>query len=116
VKNASEAAPQTQTTYKPAGTLGFEKVYYWRVDEFDSSGMTHTGNVWHFTTRRSDSGVKGQYYKDTELNNLVLTRVDPGINFNWGDGTPNSTVLPSGDNFSVRWTGELEVPCAPVGK
>jgi len=107
VNNATGAAPQTQTTYKPTGTLGFEKVYYWRVDEFDGSA-THTGKVWRFTTMRSDSGVKGQYYKDAELKTLVLTRVDPGINFNWGSAAPDAKV--PGDNFSVRWTGELEVP------
>ena len=106
VSNAAGAAPQVATTYDP-GPLGFEKVYYWRVDEFDGSA-THKGDVWRFTTMRSGSGVKGQYYKDVELKNLVLTRVDPGINFNWGDAAPDPLV--PADNFSVRWTGELEVP------
>jgi len=105
VNNAAGAPPQTQTTYDP-GTLEFEKVYYWRVDEFDGP-TTHQGNVWRFTTMRSGSGIKGQYYKDMELKTLVLTRVDPGINFNWGAGSPGP-VVPA-DNFSVRWTGELEV-------
>jgi hypothetical protein len=106
VNNATGAPPQTQTTYDPAGALGFEKVYYWRVDEFDGSA-THKGNVWSFTTRRSDSGVRGEYYKE-DFKTLVLTRKDPGINFNWGAGTPDPQV--PGDNFSARWTGELEVP------
>ncbi len=106
VNNATGAAPQIETTYDP-GPLGFEKVYYWRVDEFDGLA-THKGDVWSFTTMRSGSGVKGQYYKDTELENLVLTRVDPGINFNWGAAAPDPQV--PADNFSVRWTGELEVP------
>jgi len=106
VNNAAGAPPQTQTTYDP-GTLGFDKVYYWRVDESNGS-VTHKGNVWHFTTMRSGSGIKGQYYKDRELQTLVLTRVDPGINFNWGSAAPHPTV--PADNFSVRWTGELEVP------
>jgi len=106
VNNATGAPPQTQTTYDPAGTLGFEKVYYWRVDEFDGSA-THKGDVWRFTTMRSDSGIKGQYYKD-EFKIPVLTRVDPGINFNWGSAAP-APLVPA-DNFSVRWTGELEVP------
>jgi len=105
VNNAAGAPPQTQTTYDPAGTLGFEKVYYWRVDEFDGSA-TYKGNIWRFTTMRSGSGIKGQYYKDMELKALVLTRVDPGINFNWGAAAPDSKV--PADNFSVRWTGELE--------
>ncbi|MCX5643446.1 MAG: PA14 domain-containing protein [Phycisphaerae bacterium] len=107
VKNATGAAPQTTTTYD-SGLLGYEKVYYWRVDELDDAGTTHKGTVWSFTTRRADSGLKGEYYKDMELKTLVLTRVDPGINFNWGAAAPVSGV--PADNFSVRWTGELEVP------
>jgi hypothetical protein len=106
VNNATDAPPQTETTYDPAGTLGFEKVYYWRVDEFDGS-TTHKGNVWRFTTRRSDSGVKGQYYKG-DFKTLVLTRKDPAINFNWAAASPDPQV--PADDFSIRWTGELEVP------
>jgi hypothetical protein len=106
VTNATDAPPQVETTFDP-GPLEFEKTYYWRVDEFDGT-TTHKGNVWSFTTLRADSGLKGQYYKDIELKTLVLTRTDPGINFNWGAGAPDPTV--PADNFSVRWTGELEVP------
>ena len=32
-----------------AGKLESEKVYYWRVDEFDGT-LTHKGNIWAFTT------------------------------------------------------------------
>jgi len=108
VNSATGAPPQTETTYAPAGPLEFEKVYYWRVDEFDDSGTTHKGDVWSFTTCHADSGLKGEYYQDTELQTLVLTRTDPGINFDWGSGTPDPQV--PADGFSVRWTGELEVP------
>ena len=107
VNNAAGAPPQEQTTYDPAGALGFEKVYYWRVDELDNSGTTHKGNVWSFTTMRSDSGIKGEYYTK-DFDTLVLTRKDPGINYNWGAAAPDPQV--TADNFSVRWTGELEVP------
>ena len=39
--------------------------------------------------------------------NHVLTRIDPEIDFAWGDpGSPDPAV---GDNqFSARWTGEVE--------
>lgn len=107
VNNATGRAPQTAATYDP-GVLGFEKVYYWRVDETDDTGATHKGKVWSFTTRRADSGLKGEYYKGTKLETLVLTREDPGIHFNWGPNSPDPLV--PADNFSVRWTGEFEVP------
>jgi hypothetical protein len=106
VNNATGAPPQVQTTYEPGGPLGFEKVYYWRVDEFDGFA-THKGNVWSFTTRRADSGLKGEYYEG-DFQALALTRTDPGINFDWGAGSPDTKV--PADDFSARWTGELEVP------
>jgi hypothetical protein len=38
---------QETTTYTP-GPLELDKVYYWRVDEFDGV-VIHTGEVWSFT-------------------------------------------------------------------
>jgi len=46
--NAVGGMMQNTTTYN-AGTLEAEKVYYWRVDEFDII-ETHKGDVWTFTT------------------------------------------------------------------
>ncbi len=48
VSNATGALPQGMTTYTPA-SLESEKVYYWRVDEFDAVD-THKGDVWSFAT------------------------------------------------------------------
>jgi hypothetical protein len=48
VNTASGAPLLSDTTYTPS-TLGTGKTYYWRVDEF-SSGVTHKGDVWSFTT------------------------------------------------------------------
>ncbi len=49
VSNAVGGALQQDATYTPA-TLDSAKTYYWRIDEFDSAGATHTGDVWSFTT------------------------------------------------------------------
>ncbi|MHC4071815.1 MAG: LamG-like jellyroll fold domain-containing protein, partial [Planctomycetota bacterium] len=48
VSNAADGAPLGTASYSPA-TLESEKVYYWRVDEFDAF-ETHKGDVWAFTT------------------------------------------------------------------
>ncbi|MEJ2703455.1 MAG: LamG domain-containing protein [Sedimentisphaerales bacterium] len=48
VANATVGTPVGMPTYTPA-QLEEEKVYYWRVDEFDGAG-TYTGQVWTFTT------------------------------------------------------------------
>ena len=49
VNNAEGGAPRGIATYKPASPLESEKVYYWRVDEFDPP-FTHKGGIWGFTT------------------------------------------------------------------
>jgi len=48
VANATGGAPQGATTYSP-GPLESEKVYYWRIDEFDGTD-TYKGDIWNFTT------------------------------------------------------------------
>jgi hypothetical protein len=48
VSNATVGVPTGTATYSP-GPLEAERVYYWRVDEFDGLG-TYKGDVWAFTT------------------------------------------------------------------
>jgi hypothetical protein len=48
VNTAAGGLTQGTTTYNP-GPLQSEKVYYWRVDEFDAT-TTYKGDVWSFTT------------------------------------------------------------------
>ena len=54
------------------------------------------------------NGLRGEYFNGTTFNSLVLTRVDPEVNFPWNNGAPASGI--SSDNFSVRWTGTVEAP------
>ena len=105
VSNAVGGAPQGSTTYTP-GTLEPGKNYYWRVDEFDGS-TTHRGDIWSFTVAAEGGGVRADYYRGMDLNNYVLTRIDPQINFTWPDGTAPDDAIGAGA-YSVRWTGEIE--------
>ena len=54
----------------------------------------------------SGNGLKGQYYTDQTLTTLGLTRTDPTLNFDWGNGSPNAAI-PT-DHFSARWTGQIQ--------
>ena len=105
VATAAGAPPSVSLTYSP-GPLEREKTYYWRVDETDGTN-TFTGEVWSFTTAKEGGGVRADYYNGMNFETHVLTRIDPQIDFNWGDpGSPDPAV---GDNqFSARWTGEVE--------
>ena len=105
VSNAVGGSSQGPTTYTP-GPLESGKSYYWRIDEFDGAA-THTGNVWSFTTAVPGGGVRAEYFRGTDLNNHVLTRIDPQINFNWPQDIPPDDELGAG-SYSVRWTGEIE--------
>jgi len=105
VSNAAGGTAQVLTTYAPLA-LEPGKTYYWRVDEFDNSA-THTGDVWSFTTVVPGGGVRADYFRGTDLSNLVLTRTDPQINFSWPEGTAPDEALGAGA-YSVRWTGEIE--------
>ena len=53
------------------------------------------------------TGLTGQYYSDTSLQNLVLTRTDPTVNFTWPNDTAPVAGLPN-DNWSVKWTGQVQ--------
>lgn len=58
----------------------------------------------------STGGLLGQYFKTiryknvVRLNELRLTRIDPGINFAWEKLSPDPEKLP-GDGWGARWTG-----------
>jgi hypothetical protein len=105
VNNAEGASPYVSVTFDP-GQLEPDKTYYWRVDEFDGI-QTYKGNVWSFTIAGEGGGIRADYYTGMNFDNLVLSRTDPQINFDWGDpGGPDTAV--GDDNFSARWTGEVE--------
>jgi len=54
------------------------------------------------------TGLEGKYYNTTNFNSLALTRTDATVGFNWNTGSPGGNV--NINNFSVRWTGQIEVP------
>jgi hypothetical protein len=67
-------------------------------------------------SRAMTNGLFGQYYDDMTLTDLVDTRIDSEINFNWGQGEPFpncgiwNPAWEGGYSFSVRWTGFISVP------
>jgi len=104
VNNAVEGLPQAGSTYDP-GPLESDKTYYWRVDENDGI-ETYKGDVLSFTTiGASGIGLRGDYYTGENYSDFVLTRIDPQIDFGWGDTAPDEAV--GANNFSVRWTGDV---------
>ncbi|UCG48270.1 MAG: hypothetical protein JSU94_00550, partial [Phycisphaerales bacterium] len=117
VANATRASDEfignQATTFYSPGVLAEDTTYYWRVDQLN--GGTEKGQVWKFSTVGKGEGVRGEYYHWsgsapppplTAFSDLVLTRIDPQIDFNWGTGSPAPDV--NVDLFAARWLGELE--------
>ncbi len=74
------------------------------------------GALWHVdagqppaSTPNTGTGLRAEYVNNTTLTApVVLTRTDATVNFDWGNGSPASGI--NTDNFSVRWTGQVEAP------
>jgi hypothetical protein len=108
VNNATGGTQQMPVTYE-LDTLEIGKTYYWRVDEFDGL-QTLKGDIWQFTTGDASlGGIKGEYWNNlTMAGTPVLSRAEPGIDYNWGGEAPGPGV--NAPLYSVRWSGELNVP------
>lgn len=63
------------------------------------------------------TGLLGEYFNQRDNNVTIIpaswtvtaTRVDPGVNFQWGNGAPGPAGI-GVDNFSVRWSGMVTAP------
>jgi glucose/arabinose dehydrogenase len=67
-----------------------------------SSNTTRTAT---FTSGGAGTGdgLFGKYFNNKDFTGTTRTRIDPTINFNWGNGAPISGI--TAETFSVRWTG-----------
>ena len=113
VSNATVGIPAGAATFTPPGPLALDKMYYWRVDEFDGAA-THKGDVWSFSTTVPGLGTavaeRWNNINDTNLNNLKNDPrypnnpdvVETVARFAW-DG-------PDTDNYGGRIEGWLYVP------
>jgi hypothetical protein len=56
-------------------------------------------------TQMSGSGLRAEYFKRDNPKKVLLTRVDPTLDFSWGQHAP-AEGLPR-DHFAVRWSGSF---------
>ncbi|MFC1633279.1 hypothetical protein ACFL5Z_00445, partial [Planctomycetota bacterium] len=71
VNDAVGGFPSGLTSYNP-GPLELEKVYYWRIDEFDAI-ETHKGDVWSFTTPGAVGNPQPAYDATDVAMNAILS-------------------------------------------
>ncbi|NIP55743.1 MAG: hypothetical protein GWN67_14225, partial [Phycisphaerae bacterium] len=109
--------------------LATGQLYYWAIDEVNDFGPDPgiwRGPTWMFRAAGAAGGLLGLYYHwdpatlppvpafppypgpPNPFQIFVMSRLDPEINFNWGNGSPDSNV--NVDNFAVKWIGHVECP------
>jgi cysteine-rich repeat protein len=78
-------------------------VYLATVTVTDSIGMQNSAAAVITTDL---GGVTGEYFDNqTLIEPPVLTRVDPFIDFDWGNGSPDPSI--PDNSYSARWTGQI---------
>lgn len=94
VSNATGGTPQGATIYTLANPLDSAKVYYWRVDEFDSSD-TYKGDVWSFTTL-------GAVGNPSPANGAVDVKMTTTLSWTASDSAVSHEVYLGMDKEAVR--------------
>jgi len=104
VDNATGGVPQGTTVYSP-GPLELEKVYYWRVDEFDAV-TTYKGDVWSFTTPGAVGNPQpSNGAVDVQMNKVLSwTPADSAASHELYFGTDKETVR-NADTSSPEYIG-----------
>lgn len=78
-----------------------------KVEYYENGGLAVAKASWAPVT--PNNAWEGSYFANKTLSGSpVLVRNDATIQFDWGTGSP-ATGVPA-DNFSVRWTRELDLP------
>jgi hypothetical protein len=103
---SNASALNTTATFSAAGT------YVLRLTASDSV-LSTSDDVTVVVNQATANGLTAQYYNDpstgtTHFVTLVLTRTDNTVNFSWGAASPATGV--TANNFSVRWTGQVQAP------
>lgn len=53
-------------------------------------------------------GLDATFYDNADFTGSQVSRTDPTVDFDWGNGSPDPGIGP--DTFSARWSGRVEAP------
>lgn len=95
------SAPATQTGSGATWTFG-----KWSDGLPASHSITASAAARYVASYTVDGGLSAQYFDQLAFGGTPLTRIDPNVDFNWGNGSPDATIAP--DTFSARWRGEVK--------
>ncbi|MDX1907802.1 MAG: PKD domain-containing protein [Bacteroidia bacterium] len=65
-------------------------------------------DVVNFTTTNlgGGTGLSATYYNNIDFTGSTVTRIDPTVDFDWGNGAPDAAI--DADTWSARWEGEVQ--------
>ena len=61
-----------------------------------------------FYSSPTTGGLDATYFDNIDFTGAQVTRIDPRVNFDWGEGSPDPAIGPN--EYSARWTGQVEAP------
>lgn len=76
------------------------------VQRADTGQLSSRWQLYKGATVGNGNGLTGNYYNGMNFDTLKLSRIDPNINFDWGEGAPAPGLTI--DHTSIRWTGKIE--------
>ena len=109
-RNDDEITTVTNAVYYRDTNVTPATKYLYEVAAFDNSNnVSSKSNKLEIITPTEPGngvGLKGEYYKGSNFEELVLSRTDQIISFDWESGAPADSL--DADSFSVRWEGKIE--------
>ncbi len=73
----------------------------------DLVGGFRGGNLW-----KAERGLKATYYKSSHYKqqDKAFERIDPVVDFHFGEGSPDAEKMHDAEEFSVQWQGAVLAP------
>ena len=100
-----------EATSQSSGTATYEFVSWSDGGAAAHNISTPASNTTYtaiFRPAATTGGLSATYFNNLDFSGTTVTRVDPGIDFNWGTGSPAPAI--GSDTFSARWTGQIQAP------
>lgn len=97
---------QTSTVHNPLHVYTADGTYDVRLAVTGANGAAAAKKHSFVIVGNLTHGLRADYYDDRAFSGELLSRIDTTVDFDWGNGAPDPGM--GGDDFSVRWTGQVE--------
>lgn len=105
-RDGERVATVAESVYYSDAGLQSGRVYTYTVTAFDhADNESVKSEALTVAAAGNGSGLKAEYYNDTDFSELRFIRLDETVNFNWGGEKPDPLL--NRDDFSVRWSGKV---------